>query len=113
MRLRLADEEPIAIEASVFAPRLAAVLERRPRARLAVRHAGRRRPRPDRRARLPRRRGRDGRRRAPRSASSAGAPLLVERRLILDQSGRPLELTESRYAADRYTLEVSFDVELA
>ncbi len=41
-----------------------------------------------------------------------GGPLLVERRLILDQSGRPLELTESRYAADRYTLEVSFDVEL-
>jgi GntR family transcriptional regulator len=42
-----------------------------------------------------------------------GAPLLVERRLIFDQAGRPLELTESRYAAERYTLEVSFDVELA
>jgi len=44
---------------------------------------------------------------------SAGAPLLIERRLIFDQAGRPLELTESRYAADRYSLEVSFDVELA
>jgi GntR family transcriptional regulator len=42
-----------------------------------------------------------------------GAPLLIERRLIFDQAGRPLELTESRYAAERYSLEVSFDVELA
>lgn len=41
-----------------------------------------------------------------------GAPLLVERRLIFDQGGTPLELTESRYAANRYGLEVSFDVEL-
>ena len=41
-----------------------------------------------------------------------GAPLLVERRLILDQRGRPLERTESRYAADRYSLDVSFDVDL-
>lgn len=40
-----------------------------------------------------------------------GAPLLVERRLILDQRGRPLELTESRYAADRYALQVDFLVE--
>jgi GntR family transcriptional regulator len=43
----------------------------------------------------------------------AGAPLLVECRLILDQAGGPLELTESRYVADRYGLEVGFDVELA
>jgi GntR family transcriptional regulator len=43
----------------------------------------------------------------------AGAPLLIECRLILDQAGDPLELTESRYVADRYGLEVGFDVELA
>jgi GntR family transcriptional regulator len=40
-----------------------------------------------------------------------GSPLLVERRLIEDQRGRPLELTESRYAADRYSLDVAFDVD--
>jgi GntR family transcriptional regulator len=40
-----------------------------------------------------------------------GWPLLVERRLIVDQDGRPLELTESRYAAGRYALEVDFVVE--
>jgi GntR family transcriptional regulator len=40
-----------------------------------------------------------------------GAPMLVERRLILDQRGRPLERTESRYAATRYGLNVGFSVE--
>ena len=113
VRLRLADEEPIAIEASSFAPRLADVLTgadletgslfdalvgagRVPTAGRAALGAG------------------------PAKADDAkhlgiqrGSPLLVERRLIFDQAGRPLELTESRYAADRYWLEVSFDVELA
>jgi GntR family transcriptional regulator len=41
-----------------------------------------------------------------------GTPLLVERRLIGDQNGVPLESTESRYVASRYGLEVDFDVEL-
>ncbi len=45
------------------------------------------------------------------SASAAGEPMLVERRLILDQRGRPIERTESRYAADRYGLNVGFSVE--
>lgn len=40
-----------------------------------------------------------------------GEPMLVERRLILDQRGRPIERTESRYAADRYGLDVGFSVE--
>jgi GntR family transcriptional regulator len=43
---------------------------------------------------------------------SAGAALLVERRLIVDQEGRPLELTESRYVAERYALDVDFVIEL-
>jgi GntR family transcriptional regulator len=43
---------------------------------------------------------------------SAGAALLVERRLIADQDGLPLELTESRYVADRYALDVDFVVEV-
>lgn len=42
----------------------------------------------------------------------AGAALLVERRLIVDERGRPLELTESRYVGDRYGLDVNFDVDL-
>jgi GntR family transcriptional regulator len=41
------------------------------------------------------------------------APLLVEERLILDAGGRPVELTESRYAGERYGLDVLFDVEPA
>ena len=41
----------------------------------------------------------------------AGDPMLVERRLIFDQRGRPIERTESRYAADRYGLDVGFNVE--
>ena len=40
-----------------------------------------------------------------------GWPLLVERRIVLDQHGKPLEATESRYAAGRYALDVAFDVE--
>jgi GntR family transcriptional regulator len=41
-----------------------------------------------------------------------GAALLVERRLIRDQDGEPLELTESRYVGGRYGLDVDFEVEL-
>ena len=40
-----------------------------------------------------------------------GDPLLVEQRVIVDTQGRPVEATESRYAAVRYALEVSFEVE--
>lgn len=40
-----------------------------------------------------------------------GSPLLVERRTIDDAHGRRLEATESRYPADRYGLDVQFDVE--
>jgi GntR family transcriptional regulator len=41
-----------------------------------------------------------------------GEPLLVERRLIADQAGVPLELTESRYVGSRYGLDVEFEVAL-
>jgi GntR family transcriptional regulator len=44
---------------------------------------------------------------------SPGAALLVERRLILDGRNRPLERTETRYVADRYALDVTFEVEVA
>jgi len=42
-----------------------------------------------------------------------GTPLLIERRVIVDLGGRPLESTESRYPADRYALDVDFEVEAA
>lgn len=44
-------------------------------------------------------------------AIARGAPMLVERRVILDAMDRPLEVTESRYPAERYALDVWFDVE--
>ena len=40
-----------------------------------------------------------------------GSPLLVERRVISDVAGRPVEATESRYPGDRYALDVRFEVE--
>ncbi len=40
-----------------------------------------------------------------------GDPLLVERRVIADGHGRRIEATESRYPADRYGLVVGFDIE--
>ena len=40
-----------------------------------------------------------------------GDPLLVEARVITDGHGRRIEATESRYPADRYALVVAFDVE--
>lgn len=40
-----------------------------------------------------------------------GDPLLLERRVIMDAHGRRIEVSESRYPADRYALDVRFDVE--
>ena len=41
----------------------------------------------------------------------SGSPLLVERRVIVDDRGRRIEATESRYPAERYALDVRFEVE--
>lgn len=38
-------------------------------------------------------------------------PLLVERRVIVDAAGRPVETTESRYPGERYALDVRFEVD--
>jgi GntR family transcriptional regulator len=112
-RLRLADDEPVAIEEAVFPAAVAAViqhadLERRSlhdtlvegghvptmgRARLGAEAAG----------------AED----AELLRVAPGSPLLVEKRVIHDQDGNPLELCESRYAAERYGLDVQFDVELS
>ena len=44
-------------------------------------------------------------------AMRTGDPLLVERRVIADAHGRLVESTESRYPADRYALDVRFEVD--
>lgn len=44
-------------------------------------------------------------------AVEPGSALLVEQRLIYDQDGTPLESTESCYVSDRYALDVTFDVQ--
>jgi GntR family transcriptional regulator len=110
-RLRLADGEPIALETAVLAARtedvvMAADLEHGS-LHEALGAAG-----------LHLRRGQ-----ATITAESAtpedarllgvqrGAPLLVERRVITDVAGRPVEATESRYPGDRYALDVRFEVE--
>jgi DNA-binding GntR family transcriptional regulator len=111
-RVRVADQEPMAIEEAVFPATIAALIENADlehhslhdtlvagghvptmgRARLGAEAA-----RPDDAALL---------------GVPEGSPLLVEKRVIHDQEGRPLELCESRYAGDRYGLDVQFDVEL-
>jgi GntR family transcriptional regulator len=109
-RVRLADEVPLALESAVFPPGLAALLE----ADLAggSLHAALvalgRVPATGHAAITARQAGPED---AELLALAAGSALLVEHRLIVDREGRPLELTESRYAADRYALDVAFHVE--
>jgi GntR family transcriptional regulator len=110
-RVRLADGEPVALESAVFpaervAPLLDADLESGSlHAQLVA-------------AGIVPTAGRGALSAEPAGAADArvlgidrGQPLLVERRLILDQDGEPLELTETRYVGGRYGLEVVFDVE--
>ena len=40
-----------------------------------------------------------------------GDALLVERRVVVDGHGRPIEATDSVYSAERYALDVTFEVE--
>ena len=47
----------------------------------------------------------------PQLGIRTGDPILVERRVILDGHGRPVEATESVYRPDRYALDVQFEVE--
>lgn len=110
-RLRLADQEPVAIELAVLrADAIEAVLAadlEDGSLHVALVSAG-----------LIPSSGRATLGSEPASAVEArllevakGWPLLVERRTILDQNGVPLETTETRYAAGRYAIDVEFVVE--
>jgi GntR family transcriptional regulator len=110
-RLRLADDEPMAIETAVLVRRtasavMAADLERGSLHEVLAR-AGHH---------LRRGSGTIGAAAATHQDARLlgirkGDPLLVERRVIADAHGRRIESTESRYPADRYALEVRFEVE--
>ena len=110
-RVRLADGEPVAFETAVFPAKVAPVLDAQAEgASLFATLAD---------AGLVPTAGRASLAAEAATAEDArllgvkrGAPLLVERRLIHDQAGAPLEWTESRYAGARYGLDVDFDVEL-
>ena len=110
-RVRLADGQPVALETAVFPAKVAPVLDAQVEGAslfAALADAG-----------LVPTAGRASIAAEGATAEDArllgvkrGSPLLVERRLIHDQAGSPLEWTESRYAGARYGLDVDFDVEL-
>jgi len=110
-RLRLADDQPIALEsAALIAETAAAVLTADLERGSLHEILGR--------AGFGLRRGSGTISAAKATAEDArlfgirvGDPLLVERRTIVDEAGRRIEATESRYPADRYALDVQFDVE--
>ncbi|MCP2328758.1 GntR family transcriptional regulator [Hamadaea flava] len=108
-RVRLADQTPIAVETAVFAATLIALLDSDLTESLhtALVRLGR----------VPT----SGRATVTAACATSedadllrippGSAVLIERRLIKDQHGHPLERTESRYAANRYGLDVIFDVD--
>ncbi len=110
-RLRLADDRPMAIETAILVRRTADVVMAADLETGSLHEALAR-------AGLHLRRGK-----ATITAEAAtrgdasllgvgeGEALLVERRVILDVQGRPVEATESRYPGDRYALDVRFDVD--
>lgn len=103
-RLRIASDVPMAIERAILHPSLSDVLDED----LA---AGSLHAALERMGRIPTRaeawvtaRVADARERKLLDLDEP-AVLLVERRVITDQDGAPLEHTETRYAAERYTFE--------
>ncbi|MEV6301246.1 GntR family transcriptional regulator [Actinoplanes sp. NPDC051861] len=109
VRVRLADETPLAVEYACFPPDLDGLLE------LDLETGSLHRALHDRGLRptlgssrlTAQRAGTDG----DRLLVPADEPLLVETRLIVDQHSAPLEYTVSRYVGERYELLVTFDVQ--
>jgi GntR family transcriptional regulator len=109
-RLRLADGEPIAIESAVLVVAAANAVMPADLANGSLHEALRQ-------AGFTLRRGSGTIAAAVATQEDAGLlairpadPLLVEQRVIEDAHGRRIEATESRYAANRYALEVRFEV---
>lgn len=110
-RIRLADDQPVAIESTVLLGSCAAAVMAADLARGSLHEVLHR-------AGVALRRGTGTIEAATATTEDArllemrlGEPLLVERRVITDLHGRRIEATESRYRADRYALVVRFDVE--
>jgi GntR family transcriptional regulator len=110
-RIRLADSEPIALESAILVGSCAATVMTADLERGSLHEAIAR-------GGHTLRRGTGTVTAAAATAEDArlldirrGDPLLVERRVIADVDGRRIEATESRYPADRYALDVSFDVD--
>lgn len=110
-RVRLADDEPIAVESTALRADLAPVVLaadlERSSLHATLLAAGK--VLANGRARIWA--GRADAEDASVLGVAEGSALLVERRIILDERGTAVERTESRYAAERYALEVQFDVE--
>jgi GntR family transcriptional regulator len=103
-RLRFADGRPMAIERAAIAPAFAAVLGEDLEAgslHAAFERMGSQPVQAE--ARVSARRAMSGERQA--LELGPGGVVLVERRIITDQAGRPLEHTETVYAAERYEFE--------
>lgn len=112
-RIRYADDEPIALEATVLDLRCASAVMTADLERGSLHETLSR-------AGHLLRRGAGTISAAAATAEEArllglrtGDPLLVERRVIENRQGEPIEATESRYPADRYALDVRFEVEAA
>lgn len=109
-RVRLADGVPVALEHAVFPGRLRALLDadlERGSLHAALTALGHIPAHGHARISA----ATAGEREAELLAIEVHSALLVEHRLILDQRDRPLELTDSRYVAARYGLDVAFTVE--
>jgi GntR family transcriptional regulator len=109
VRVRFADDTPLAVEYACFPSHLEALLDLDLEAGSLHRALHDRGLRPTLGSSLltAQRAGRDG----ELLGVPADEPLLVETRLIVDQHSAPLEHTVSRYVGDRYDLHVTFDVQ--
>ncbi len=110
-RLRLGDDEPVAIESTVLVKHCAAAVMAADLVHGSLHEALHR-------AGIVLRRGTSTIGAANATHEEArlldlrvGGALIVERRVIADAHGRRIEATESRYRADRYALDVRFDVD--
>ncbi len=112
-RLRLADDEPLAIESAVLDRRVAPAVMGADLATGSLHDALTQGGFSLRRGTATIRAESATREDARHLGIGVGDALLVERRVILDGQARPIEATESRYPGHRYALDVAFDVEPA